>query len=171
MRVEPATPADLPAVRAAYADARAIQRAQHAVVWPEFGDAAILAEIAAGQLFRLVDGDAIVGVCSVAAEDPAIWGDRERGAHLYLHRIARAPNGRGLLDVVLAWAHARCRALGRAGLRMDTWASNGALVAYYQRLGFAVVGQRRLAADDRLPAHYHGIEVALLEAPCGPDLG
>ena len=169
MRVEPASPDHLAAVRAAYADARSIQWAQGGVLWPEFSDAAIVAEMDAGNLLRVLEGDTLVGVFSVAYEDPAIWGERERAAHIYLHRIARAATyaGRGLLDAVLDWARARCRALGRAGLRMDTWSSNSALIAYYQRRGFHLVARRRLAADPRLPAHYHGIEVALLEEPCG----
>jgi ribosomal protein S18 acetylase RimI-like enzyme len=169
VRVEPASREQLAAVRAAYSDARAIQRAQGGVLWPEFPDAAILAEIDAGNLLRVLEGDTLMGVFSVAYEDPAIWGARERGAHIYLHRIARAATyaGRGLMDAVLDWARARCRATGRAGLRMDTWASNGALIAYYERRGFRLVGSRHLAADPRLPAHYHGIEVALLEEPCG----
>ena len=37
----------------------------------------------------------------------------------------------------------------------------------YQRLGFRLVGRRRIAPDSRLPGHYHGIELALLEQPCG----
>jgi ribosomal protein S18 acetylase RimI-like enzyme len=169
MRIEPATAADLEAIRAAYADGRAIQREQRSPEWPEFSDAAIIAEIEAGHLFRIMHDDALVGVFSVAYEDPAIWGEHERGAHIYLHRIARAAGyrGRGLIDTVLQWARARCRTLGREGLRMDTWASNAPLIAYYQRLGFALVGRRRIEADPRLPAHYHGIELALLEEPRG----
>src|SRR5688572_15636958 len=106
MRVEPAAPDDLSAVRAAYADAREIQQEQGAILWPEFPDASILAEVEAGRLFRVVDGDALVGVFSVAYEDEAIWGEHERGAHIYLHRIARAATypGRGLIGAVLAWA-------------------------------------------------------------------
>ena len=169
MRVEHATAADLPAVRAAYADARAIQRAQGAILWPEFGDASILAELEAGRLYRVMDGEALVGVFSVAWEDGAIWGDLERGEHIYLHRIARAATypGRGLIGAVLAWARAQCRALGRAGLRMDTWASNEALVAFYERQGFRVVGRRRIGVEPRLPPHYHGNEFTLLEEQCG----
>jgi hypothetical protein len=108
----------------------------------------------------------------VAYEDEAIWGEHERGEHVYLHRIARAATwpGRGLLDAVLAWARAHCRALGRAGLRMDTWASNDALVAFYQRQGFHMVGRRRIGNEPRLPAHYHGIEVTLLEEPSGEGI-
>jgi ribosomal protein S18 acetylase RimI-like enzyme len=166
MRVEPATPDDLPAVRAAYADARAMQRGRRSNLWPEFPDASILAEIEAKRLFRVMDGDTLVGVFSVAYDDEAIWGERERGEHIYLHRIARAATypGRGLLGAVLAWAHAHCRALGRAGLRMDTWAENDALVALYAKHGFRVAGRRRIEHEPRLPAHYHGKEFTLLEA-------
>ena len=168
MRVEPAAPADLPAVHAAYAHGRQTQREQGSTVWPEFTDADILQEIGAGCLMRVLDGEMVAGVFSVAYEDPAIWGEQERGAHIYLHRIARAAGyrGRGLIGAVLAWALGECRVLGRAGLRMDTWASNEALIGYYLRLGFRVVGRRRIAPDPRLPLHYHGIELALLERPC-----
>ncbi len=166
MHVENATRHDLPAVRAAYAHARAIQGEQGAILWPEFTDAAILAEIDSGRLLRVMNDDALVGVFSVAYEDAAIWGERERGQHIYLHRIARAATypGRGLIDAVLAWARERCRALGRAGLRMDTWASNEALVSFYERKGFQIVGRQRIGIDQRLPAHYHGGEFTLLEA-------
>ena len=106
-RVEPATPGDLPTIRAAYSDARAIQRAQGSSVWPEFSDAAILQEIAESRLFRVTaDVGELAGVFSVAYDDAAIWGERERGAHIYLHRIARVAgyHGPGLMDAVLAWA-------------------------------------------------------------------
>jgi ribosomal protein S18 acetylase RimI-like enzyme len=168
MRIETATPADLPAVRAAYEYGRAIQIQQGSVVWPEFTDAAILGEIEAGHLLRVSVDDTLAGVFSVAYDDAAIWGEHERGAHIYLHRIARAAEyrGRGLIEAVLTWARARCLALGRTGLRMDTWASNAPLIAYYQRLGFDLVGRRRIAADPRLPPHYHGTELALLEQQC-----
>ncbi len=168
MRVEPATVADLPPVRAIYADARSIQRDQGAILWPEFTEASILAQMETGRLFRVVDEDMLVGVFSVAYEDEAIWGALERSEHIYLHRIARAAAypGRGLLGAVLTWARAHCRSLERAGLRMDTWASNEALVALYVRQGFHVVGRRRIGTDPRLPVHYHGTELTLLEEAC-----
>ncbi|HEV7992879.1 MAG TPA: GNAT family N-acetyltransferase [Gemmatimonadaceae bacterium] len=168
MRVEPAAPADLNTVRAAYSDAREIQRRQGSSMWPEFSDAAILGEIEAGRLHRIMHDDTVAGVFTVAYDDAAIWAERERGAHLYLHRIARAAGyrGQGLIDTVLEWAHGQCDALGREGLRMDTWASNEPLIAYYQKLGFELVGKQRIGVDPRLPSHYHGIELALLEQPC-----
>ena len=167
MRVEPATPDQLPMVRATYANARAIQREQGSSLWPDFSEAMIVAELTNGLLYRVLDDEMLVGIFSVAYEDPAIWGDRERGAHIYLHRIARAEDyaGRGLLDAVLAWARAQCRSMGRAGLRMDTWADNSALVGYYQRHGFNLLGTTHIGYDERLPGHYHGAELALLEEP------
>ena len=166
MRVEQATPADLPAIRAAYADGRARQREQGSPLWPEFTDSAILAEIASGALYRVVDDSAFVGVFSAVYEDGAIWGERERRAHIYLHRIARASTypGRGLVDAILAWAQARGEKLGLEGLRMDTWASNDALIAFYGKRGFTLVGRTRIPNDSPLP-HYRGLELALMERP------
>lgn len=165
MHIEPATPADLSGIRAAYAHGRIMQRAASTFEWPEFSDEAILAEVRAGSLLRVTSGDALVGIFSLAYEDPAIWGAHERGAHLYLHRIARAAAypGRGLMDPILHWADAECRQLGREGLRMDTWAGNAALIAVYERRGFRLVEERRLEADPRLAVHYHGHSFALLE--------
>jgi len=167
MRVEPAAPAHLDQIRAAYADGRARQLAQETSAWPEFSDSAILDEIRSGSLLRVVDGSTFVGVFSVEYEDALIWGDDERGAHIYLHRIARASTypGRGLVDAALAWAIARCAELGREGLRIDTWASNHALIAFYQARGFTLLGTRRMGDDPRLRPHYHGLELALLERP------
>ena len=168
MQVQRASRDELPAIRAAYADARATQAGQDAILWPEFEDWAIVAEIERGCLHRVVDGEALVGVFSVSYEDAAIWGDLERGEHIYLHRIARAATypGRGLMAAVLEWARAHCREAGRCGLRMDTWASNTSLIAFYERLGFRVVGTRSIGADARLPPHYHHGEFTLLEEEC-----
>ena len=166
MHVEPATPSDLPAIRAAYAHGRTLQRENGSPLWPDFPDSAILAEISSGALYRVINGDALVGVFSAVYEDAALWGERERHAHIYLHRIARASTypGRGLVDALLGWAQARAEELGLDGLRMDTWASNEALIAFYAKRGFDLVGRTRIPNDSPLP-HYRGLELALMERP------
>lgn len=173
MRVESATLPDLPAIRAVYADATEIQREQGAILWPEFPLQLTITEIETGRLFRVVDGDALAGVFSVAYEDDAIWRERERGEHIYLHRIARATKhpGRGIMRPILEWAWMECRRLGRAGLRIDTWASNQALIDFYERQGFRFVGVRSIGVEPRLAPHYQGIELALLEATSRPTPG
>jgi ribosomal protein S18 acetylase RimI-like enzyme len=167
MQVEGALPSDLASIRSCYADGRAVQRETGSPLWPEFTDAAILAEMHSGALHRVVDGDSLVGVFSAVYEDEPIWGDLERGAHIYLHRIARASSykGRGLVDAVIAWAIAHGEARGSEGLRMDTWASNDTLIAFYRTRGFGLVGTRRIPLDSPLSEHYRGIELALLERP------
>jgi hypothetical protein len=82
MQVDLATVTELTAVQAAYAEGRRLQRAEGSVVWPEFADSAILDEMTAGRLLRVVDGDTLVGVFSVAYQDPAIWEEREQGCHI-----------------------------------------------------------------------------------------
>lgn len=166
MRIVAATTDDIPDVQEAYAAGRAVQRATASIVWPEFPDSAIRAEIDAGFLWRVVGDDGrLAAVFSLTDSDTAIWGERERDEHLYIHRMTRAAGDarRGLVPVILAWARERARACGRAGLRMDTWAENAALIAYYVRLGFTLVERKRIAPDPRLLPHYYGVELALLE--------
>lgn len=168
MRVDFARADDLPRIQEAYAEGRRRQRERGTVVWPEFSDAALLAETRARKLFRVLHDDAMVGTFALTYEDRAVWADRERGAHLYLHRIARSPSdaSHGLLACIVEWARARCRELGREGIRMDTAAASRQLVAYYERAGFVLVDRRAIAPDPALPAHYDGREVALLEMTC-----
>lgn len=170
IRVRRASPSDLADIHEAYAHGRTLQLALSTSAWPGFTDEQILGEMARNHLFCIVQQHALVGVFSMVESDEAIWGERERGAHFYLHRITRASSfeGRGLFDTLLAWAHTECRKRGRAGLRMDTWASNDTLMRYYTSRGFVLLGTKHMPADPRLSAHYHGIELALLEAETMP---
>jgi GNAT superfamily N-acetyltransferase len=165
IHIESASCSALAAVGAEYDAARVLQRARGESIWPSFSDESILSQMATGCLFCVLEDQDLLGVFTIAHEDSAIWGDRESGEHLYLHRVARAMKvpGCNLIAIVLEWAHAECRRLGRAGLRLDTWAENHALVAFYERHGFRLVERRRMGTDPRLPPHYHGQEFALME--------
>jgi hypothetical protein len=167
IRYELATVAQLDAIRAAYEDGRRTQRQRAAAEWPEFSELSIRAEIAEGRLWRVIEDETLVGVFTVAYADPAIWGDRETGGYIYLHRIARAVGSptAGVFAQVLEWARAYCNEHACEGIRIDTWGSNDQLIAYYARFGFALVARVRLGNDPRLPVHYHGSELALLERP------
>ncbi len=165
MNVEPAYIDDLSRIQEAYAEGRRRQQECGTLVWPEFSDATLIEEVRARKLFRVVDNGAMAGTFAIAYEDRVVWGDRERGAHVYLHRIARGPSdgSRGLLHYVVDWACAHSRELQREGIRMDTAAASSQLVAYYEKAGFVVVGRNVIKPDPTLPTHYHGTEVALFE--------
>jgi ribosomal protein S18 acetylase RimI-like enzyme len=167
MRVEPATLSDLPIIREVYEAARTKQRHLKSLTWPAFTEAAIIREIEIGALFCVRDNAGVAGVFSMLDQDPLIWGADERGEHLYLHRIARSDKhaGGGLVSAVLNWAFAECTRQKRAGLRLDTWACNDALIALYVSRGFRLIRTQLMPADPKLSAHYHGISLALLEAP------
>jgi len=165
LSIKPATVEDLGRIRDVYADARALQRSLGPLQWLDFGEESTLAQIHAGELYLALDGDTLAGVFTVAYEDPLLWGERDRGEHIYLHRIARSASftGGGLVAAVIRWARAHRRAIGRRGLRMDTWAENQTLVEFYGRFGFELVGHVTPDADPRLPPHYYGTKLALLE--------
>jgi GNAT superfamily N-acetyltransferase len=58
-------------------------------------------------------------------------------AYVYTLASRMRPESRGAGRALLAWATARARELGVAYLRLDCWADNPALRAYYENLGFA----------------------------------
>ena len=168
MNIEPASISDLSCIQEVYAEGRRRQQKRGTLIWPEFSDASLIADVRERKLFRVMDNDAMVGTFTIAYEDQAVWGERERGAHVYLHRIARSPSGtsRGLLRSVVDWACAHSRELQREGIRMDTAAASRQLIAYYEQAGFVVVGRYVIGPDPILPTHYHGTEVALFEMTC-----
>jgi hypothetical protein len=166
-----ATRDDLASIQAIYANARRAQLARGQEGWPAFSDASVLDEIDHRRLLCLIEGREIAGVFSIAYDDAALWGDRERGEHVYLHRIAKSARARigDLLEIVLTWARMHCRELGRTGLRMDTWASNAPLIALYERRGFRVVDRVHVADEPRLPPQYQQNDFVLLEEVESPS--
>lgn len=172
MLVRAATTADLPAIRAAYVQGREIQLRSGLGSWIVFSDAHITNEIEHELLYCAQDGDTFVGVFSIAWSDPLIWAERERGEHLYLHRISKAAGYArpGFFAAIVSWGESIARSKGLHGLRMDTWAINVPLVDYYKSFGFAHVETRRIPKDPRLSPHYHGIDLALLERPLTPHM-
>jgi ribosomal protein S18 acetylase RimI-like enzyme len=71
-------------------------------------------------------------------QDVEVWGERAPDAG-YLHSLCvrRADAGSGLSAALLDYALARVAA-GRAWLRLDCWAGNTALRAFYERHGFSL---------------------------------
>ena len=170
LHIDRATPSDLADIQAAYTHGRTMQLALSDSAWPGFTDEQVLGEMSRGELYCIRDGATLTGIFSMVENDAAIWDTRELDQHLYLHHITRAPHfaGRGLFDALVRWAHAEARRRGRSGLRMDTWATNETLLRYYTSRGFTMIGTKRMPADPRLSPHYHGIELALLEAETFP---
>lgn len=111
-----------------------------------------------GEVYLARRDGAPAGGFTLQWEDAAVWGERSPDAG-YLHALCvrRDASGLGLGAALLDYAGERVATAGRARLRLDCWAGNDALRAYYERRGFTLHG---LAAE-------HGFHVALYERAAG----
>ncbi len=167
MRIENTQLDDVDAVLEIYREATQYQRRNGYNLWPEFPRDVVRAEIEERRHWKVVAGDEIVAVFVTTDDDPYVWGSRDDGQALYLHRAAVPAHYKGqkLMVRIIDWAVSRARDLQRRYVRCDTWADNPTLVTYYRRCGFREVDLVAIteAAAKHLLEHYQGISVRLFE--------
>lgn len=168
MKIQPSKKTDLLKFKQFWESAVAYQQTGNLPVWPAYPESLISQEIEAGHHFSAhsQDGDgALAGYFSIALSDGLIWGDKETGNAIYIHRMCVAPHRKGanFTPSVLAWAYQHAALLGRTFVRMDTWADNKRLIEYYVSCGFCYIGDRQLGLVPDLPAHYNNTKLALFE--------
>jgi len=146
--------------------ALAYQKAKQLPLWPAYPAQRIKDEIYGGLHFSVfMPDDVLAGYFSIALADELIWGEKERGDAVYIHRICVNPDRKGnnLTTHILSWAYGYALVAGRKFIRMDTWGDNLRLVNYYITCGFRHVGNRRLGSVPDLPPHYSNANLALFE--------
>lgn len=165
MEIRNTTADDRSMVRWLFKEAMTLQGVRGHKVWSVLDHEGLERDLQNGLQYKMVEGDAIMGVFSIQYSDPYIWGDRDRDDAVYLHRIVVHPRSKGqrLFEKVLDWAMAHALEHGRAFVRMDTWADNAKIIAYYQFFGFELVGHHRTDDNPELPVQNRNLEVALLE--------
>lgn len=129
-------------------------------------------EINAGLHFSAyLPDNTLAGYFSVALSDGLIWGAKERGDAIYIHRMCVNPacKGGNLTLSILEWARVHASSLGRKFVRMDTWADNKRLVHYYIDCGFHYIGDRQLGEVPELPSHYSNTNLALFQNTARPS--
>lgn len=156
-------------VRWLFEEAMALQGVGGHKVWSVLDQEGLEKDLQNGLQYKIGDGDNIVGVFSIQYRDPHIWGDRDQGDAIYLHRIVVHPKYKGqrLLEKVLDWAKAHALEHGRIFVRMDTWADNAKIIAYYRLFGFELVGHYRTDDNPDLPIQNRNLDVVLLEIKIG----
>ena len=141
----PATPADLPALHAlierAYRgdDAKAGWTHEADLLGGQRTDLAALTEMLADpdqHILVAIDGAAMTGCVSVA---------RKPGDLGYLGLLTVDPTlqAAGLGKQLIAAAEDAARGFGATAMEMTVIASRGELIAYYERRGYALTGERR----------------------------
>ncbi|MGX5819322.1 GNAT family N-acetyltransferase [Chitinophaga lutea] len=159
------TERDLDTVRWLFAEAMAQQGRNGYKVWDQIDEKGVAQDIELGLQYKIVRGGDILCIFSVQFSDPHIWRERDQGDAIYLHRIVVNPQHKGQrqFEKVLQWAKAFARRHGLKYVRMDTWADNPRIIAYYSSFGFTVVENYITPDIPELPLQNRNLSIVLLE--------
>ncbi|MDI9256804.1 MULTISPECIES: GNAT family N-acetyltransferase [Flavobacterium] len=163
--IQNTTVKDQKAIYALFEQAITYIKRNNYVGWKTYDKSFINKDIQNQLQFKIVANNQILGVFSICLEDILIWRTREKGDAVYLHRIVVNPKYKGqkqfqkILDWTTNYAHRK----GLQYIRMDTWAANPSIIAYYKTFGFAVVDTFTTPDIPDLPTQHRNLEVALLE--------
>lgn len=133
--------------------------------WQPFEREFIETEIAEKRHWKIITGDKIAAIFSIAFADPLIWKERGANPAIYFHRIAVNPDfrGRKFVPRIVEWARDYGKTRGVKFVRMDTWGDNRKLIDYYTNCGFEFLGVVTADEIEKLPKHYEGISLSLFE--------
>jgi GNAT superfamily N-acetyltransferase len=165
MKFLKSTMADVDAILALYDTAIALQKARSHVHWLPFDARMVQTEIAEGRQWKIVLDGRIACIFLTADSDPGIWGDTDTEPSIYLHRIVTDPafRGKNFVMEIVKWCNHEGKALGKRFIRLDTWSENPRLKELYLKCGFQFVRTVAPSSNEKLPAHYAGITLDLLE--------
>jgi ribosomal protein S18 acetylase RimI-like enzyme len=157
---------DLDTIFQLYDIAIAHQKAVSNMHWLPFDRELVAQEIAEGRQWKIELDGQVACVFVVAYQDPAIWGEKDRDPSIYLHRIVTHSDfrGRNFVGAILEWSKEHGKALGKAYVRLDTWAENLKLKEIYERNGFQFLGVVTPSDLSALPSHYSGIRLSIFQA-------
>ena len=134
-------------------------------VWPDYDKEVLDRDIEAKLQYKIVIDNQIACIFTTCFEDGIVWRERDKQDAIYLHRIVVNPKFKGQKQFgkILKWTKAHAATKGLPYLRMDTWADNPTIIAYYQSFGFEVYGHFRNPDTEDLPIQQRGNLVVLLE--------
>jgi GNAT superfamily N-acetyltransferase len=165
MQITECAPDDFGAILELYDKAVEFQKTKFHKHWLKFDEALIEKEIRENRLWKILEGEEIACIFSIAYSDPLIWGERADESALYIHRIVTNPlfRGRSYVKTIIEWAKGYGLRLGKKFIRIDTWGDNQKLNDYYLGCGFTFIGTVTPQDTDKLPKHYAGISLSLFE--------
>jgi RimJ/RimL family protein N-acetyltransferase len=164
-RIVNSTLNDIDSIFNLYDAAIAFQKLKFNKYWPRFDRHKVEAEISKKRNFKIIAGDTIAGVFSVTYNDVEIWGEQDADGAIYLHRIVTGPDFRGhnLVNHIVEWAKQYALSNNINYIRLDCFADNENLVAYYKKQGFTFLRDVLVRETEATPKHYIGNPLALLQ--------
>lgn len=147
---------DVNEIYSLYEAARNLQTVKKMVTWPHFEKAFIAGEIEEKRQWKIVVNNRIACNWVITYDDKSIWGEKDRGDAIYIHRICTLPDLRGqrYIDNITQWAKEYSRGVGRDFVRLDTLGNNTRLIEHYASAGFNYLGMFTLTDTASLPTHY-----------------
>tara|TARA_R110000850_G_scaffold270621_2_gene403778 strand:+ start:172 stop:705 length:534 start_codon:yes stop_codon:yes gene_type:complete len=134
-------------------------------VWKEIDKIGLKKDIENNLQYKIVENENVLCIFSVQFSDPLIWGKREKGDAIYLHRIVVNSEFKGQkqFEKVLNWTKQFALYKNLKFVRMDTWADNEKIIEYYKTFGFKFLENYKTSNEPELPIQNRNLEVALLE--------
>lgn len=156
---------DLRSIYSLFEEAIDYQKRNHYPVWKGYDKKVISNDIEKGLQFKLTIDGAIAFFFSLCHSDKIIWGGKDDNSAVYIHRMVVNPKfkGKQLFFISLDWIKQYAKDYELNFIRMDTWADNPNLIAYYQKFGFTVVDRITTPDSDELPFPQRNNNIVLLE--------
>jgi ribosomal protein S18 acetylase RimI-like enzyme len=164
-KIEKANKEDLSLICHLFEEAIAFQKANGYIGWQSYDREYLKSDIEKGLLFNVMKDNNVIGIFCICFSDVLIWRVKERGDALYLHRIVLDQRFKGekVFKRVHDWATNFAKASGLKYIRMDTWANNSKIIAYYESYGYTFIENYTTSDSDALPIQHRNLKVALLE--------
>jgi len=160
-----ATTDDLPLIYQLFEKAILFQKQNNYIGWNSYDKDFIKSDIQNALLFKIVKGQDVLGIFTICHSDELIWREKEQGNAVYIHRIVLNQKFKGekIFHQVLDWAIRFALERNLTYIRMDTWANNDKLIAYYRSYGFRFIENYTTSGTENLPIQHRNLNVALLE--------
>ncbi len=165
MKIINSDPDDIDIIFKLYDEGTAYQKSVAEKHWKGFPRSLIEKEIREKRQWKIMVGEEVACVFSIAFNDPVIWQEKDKDPAIYIHRIATNPlfRGNSFVKHISGWAVEYAKDNGKRFIRMDTGSGNEKLNNYYVHCGFTYLGIIRLGDTENLPEHYKGGSSSLFE--------
>lgn len=163
--IENTIESDLQVICWMFDEAILYQKLKKYPVWNGYDVAVLQNDIAQKIQYKIVVNDEIACIFSVCYTDPIIWGEKDKGDAIYIHRIVVNPQHKGQkhFEKIFTWAKNHVIENDFDFIRMDTWADNPNIISYYCSFGFEFVNNFTTPNTADLPVQHRNLKLALLE--------
>ena len=165
MEILNTNPNDLPQIFNLFDRSIEYQEKNGFPTWKNYDRSVIAQDVQDKNHFKVVTDSKIAMAFSIRYTDALIWRTKEKGDAIYLHRIVVNPEFKGqkLFGFIFQWAIDQAKNKRLQFVRMDTWANNANIIAYYKSFGFVFVENYTTPNTESLPVHNRNLTLALLE--------